>query len=63
VSTLPPNPKELLHQDTEILTILKDKATLKVLSEPFFMIQEEDAHSSKSNSETLININTILNIS
>jgi hypothetical protein len=63
VSILPLNPKELLHQDTEILTIPKGRATLKVLLELYFMIQEEDVHFSKSNSEILININKILNIS
>lgn len=58
-----PNPRELHHQDTEILIISKEKDTSRVSSKPSSTIQEEVAHLSRSISEILINTSTTPNIS
>lgn len=57
-STEPPSQRELHHPDIVILISLKDKATLKELSEPLSMIQEEEPLSWKSISEILTDTNT-----
>ncbi len=59
MSTQLQNPKELHHQDIEILTSSKDKATSRVSSELSFMTPDVDVLSSKSTSEILTNTNII----
>ncbi len=59
MSTPLQNPKESHHQDIEILTSSKDKATSRVSSELSFMTLDVDVLSSKLTSEILTNTNII----
>ena len=58
-----PSQRGLLLQDIEILTTLKDKATLKESLDQLSMTQEEVLHLLKLTSETPIDISTELSIS